>query len=306
MAIAPWSCYRYDTVLHADREGNWAGVADDDGSASLLGSGPSVVVIDGRVTMTRRQRETLKRRVVSQTSFDGGETLKALLRQGDRLACWRGGTGEIGLSVSRAGSLVLGLGTLGDMPASDISIHHDPRVEERELACEIRYIDRPGTHIVWLDPDRPSDFEAHLRKLEGALPIVNVLAIVVRTDDNAVSLELNRRIMGRHRPGLGATVFLRAAKRFSGVEEWLQYGRALSTEPPRDLWLGIRSGKCECLVPEGTTATVDGWLLHVLRVCEPGLPGRLSQLGLVAASAGVTAAMLERSTEAIAKGPRLW
>lgn len=302
MTIAPWSCYRYDTVLHADPEGNWAGIADDDGSASLLGRGPSVAVINGRVTMTRRQREISKGTEVSQASFDGSDTLETLLREGDRLACWRDGTGEIGLSVSRAGSLVLGLGTLGHKPGSGITIDHDPRVEERKLAGDIRYIDRPGTHIVWLDPDRPNDVEAHLRKLDAALPGVNVLAIVVRTDDDAVSLELNRLTMGRRRRGLGATVFLRASTRFSGVEEWLQYGRALSTERPPDLWLRIQSGGRECLVPQGTTATVDGWLVHVLRVYEPGLPGRLSQLGLVAANAGVTAAMLERSTATISQG----
>ena len=106
--------------------------------------------------------------------------------------------------------------------------------------------------------------------------------------------------MARHRPQLGATIFLTAGERFSGVEEWLQYGRALSTERPGDLWLRVRSGSRECLVSEGRTATVDGWLVHVLRVYEPGIPGRLSQLGLVPADTGVTPAMLERSTVAVA------
>jgi hypothetical protein len=206
------------------------------------------------------------------------------------------------MSVTRAGSLVLGLGTLGPTPGPDITIDHDPRVEERELACEVRYIDRPGTHIVWLDPDRPSELAARLRELDGDFPGVKVLAIVVRSDDDAVRQDLNRRTMERHRSGLGATVFLTAAERFSSVDEWLRYCRALSPERPRDLWLRVRSGKRECLITEGTTATVDGWLVHVLRVYEPGIPGRWSQLGLVAADAGVTPAMLERSTEAIAKG----
>jgi hypothetical protein len=79
-----------------------------------------------------------------------------VLREGDRLACWRSGTAEIGLSVTRAGSLVLGLGTLGHTPGGDVTIDHDSRVEERELACDVLYIDRPGTQIVWLDPDRPT------------------------------------------------------------------------------------------------------------------------------------------------------
>ena len=302
MAIPGWSCYDYHTVLHADHNGDWAGVADEDKSASLLGRRPSVVVTSGRVTMTRRWHALPNKSEASTASFDGGEALKAVLREGDRLACWRGGTAEIGLSVTRAGSLVLGLGTLRDKPGGDITIDHDPRVEESQLAGSIRYIDQPGTHIVWLDPARPSELEAHLRELDAGLTGVNVLAFVVRTDDVAVMLELNRRTMGRHRSGLGGTVFLTAAERFSDVEEWLQYGRGLSTERPRDLWLRVRVGKRECQIPEGTTATVDGWLVHVLRVYEPGLPGRLSQLGLVPADAGVTPAMLQGSTGAVANG----
>jgi hypothetical protein len=300
MAIRPSSCYHYHTVVHADRDGDWAGVADEDESDRLLGSDPSVGVSNGRVTMTRRSHETLKRGSASRASFDGGEALMAVLHEGDRLACWRDLTAHIGLSVTRAGSLVLGLGALGHRPGSDITIEHDPRIKERELAQDIRGIDQPGTRIVWLDPAKPSDVEARLRELDGDLAGVKVLAFVARTDDAAVRRELNRRTMGRDIPGVGA-VFLNAAERFSGVEEWLQYGRALSTERPRDLWLRIRSGNCEGLVAEGTTATIDGWLVHVRRVYDRGIPGRPSQLGLVPLDAGVTPAMLERSTLAMAR-----
>jgi hypothetical protein len=302
MAIPYWSCYRYDTVLHADRDGAWAGIADDDGSESLVGRRPSVVVTNGRVTLTRRGDGSLDESQTARASFDGGEALQAVLREGDRLACWRGPTAEIGLSVTRAGSLVLGLGTLGHTPGGDFTVDHDPRVEERELAGEVRYIDRPGTHIVWLDPATPSELEAGLRELDGSFPGVNVLGIVVRSDDLAVQQEMNRRTMKHHRSGLGAAVFLTAAERFSTLDEWLQYGRSLSPERPRDLWLKVRRGDCECLVPEGTTATVDGWLVHVFRVYEPGIPGKWSQLGLVSADAGVTAAMLARSSALIDDG----
>ncbi len=302
MAIAPWSCYSYQAVLHGHRDRRWSGTAEDDGSPSLLGRRPSVIVTGGHVTMTRRWREILQRSSISRAGFDAGEALAAVLRQWDRLACWRGGTGEIGMSVTRGGSLVLGLGTLGRAPGANVTIDHDPRVEERQLACDMRYMDRPGTHIVWLDPDRPRELAARLRELDGGFPGVNRLAIVVRADDRTVTLELNRRTMGPHRRGLGATIFLTAAKRFSGLEEWLQYARALSTERPRDLWLRVRCGSRDCQVVEGKTAAIDDWLVHVLRVYEPGLPGSLSQLGLVRADAGVTPAMLERSTAAIANG----
>ena len=136
-----------------------------------------------------------------------------------------------------------------------------------------RYIDRPGTYIVWLDPNKPSERATRLRELDTDLPGVNVLAIVVRTDDAGVSLELNRQTVGRRRPGLGGTIFLTAAERFSGVDEWLQYGRALSTERPSDLWLRVRSGSHHCLVPEGKTATVNGWLVHVFVSTSRECPG---------------------------------
>jgi hypothetical protein len=302
MAIPNSGCYDYQTILQRDADGNWVGIADDDGAPSLLGSQPSVVVSHGYVTMTRRSQDTLERSQLSRAGFDGGEALRAVLRQGDQLACWRVGTGEIGVSVTRDGTLVLGLGTLGRTPGADLTVDIDPRVDERERACEVRYVDRPGTHMVWLDPDSPDELEARLRELDGELIGVKALAIIARSDYNAVSHELNRRTMGRHRPGVHSTIFVTASGRFSSVEEWLQYGRSLSTERPSDLWLRVRKGQDECLVPEGTTATIGGWLVHVLRVYEPGIPGRLSQLGLVAADADVTVAMLESSTVMIARG----
>jgi hypothetical protein len=51
------------------------------------------------------------------------------------------------------------------------TIDHDPRVEESELAGDIRYIHRPGAQIVRLDPAKPSVLEAHLRELEGDLAV---------------------------------------------------------------------------------------------------------------------------------------
>lgn len=302
MAIPAAGRYHYHTIVHTDRDGVWSGTADDDGSPSLLGSRPSVVVTDGRVTMTRRWSEILTPSTASTASFDAGQALRAVLRDGDRLACWRTGTGEIGVSVTRAGALVLGLGTLGGAPGGDITIDHDPRVEEVRLARQLQFLDQPGTQFVWLDPHRPSDLAARLLDLDGDLTGVKRLAIVVRSDDSAVSDELNRRTMLRPRLGLSSAMFLRAAERFASLEEWLHYGRGLSTERPRDLWLRIRRGSRECLVPQGRTATFDGWLVHVLRVHEPGIPGFLSQLGLVQTDTGVTEAILERSTSAVATG----
>lgn len=294
MAIPSASRYHYYTVVHADRDGAWSGTADDDGAPSLLGSRPSVVVTNGRVTMTSRWAGS----AASKASFDAGEALRAVLRDGDRLACWRIGTAEIGVSVTRAGSLVLGLGALGDAPGGDITIDHDPRVEEVELARELQYLDLPGTQLVWLDPHRPSELASRLRELDGEVSGVDRLGIVVRSDDSAVVRELNRRTMWRPRPG-PSRMFLTVAERFSTLEEWLHYGRALSTELPHDLWLRIRSGSRECLVPEGRTATFDGWLVHVFRVCQPGIP---AQLGLIQTDTGVTQAILERSTSAVARG----
>jgi len=108
--------------------------------------------------------------------------------------------------------------------------------------------------------------------------------------------------MRRRRPHLGAITFRTASERFADLEEWLEYGRSLTRERPPDLWLRIRSGNEEARVPQGTTAAVDRWLVHVLRVYEPGIPGRLSQLGLVRADMGITPASLQRSTAAVAGG----
>ena len=42
MAIPSTGRYHYYAVVHADRDGDWSGTADDDGAPSLLGSRPSV------------------------------------------------------------------------------------------------------------------------------------------------------------------------------------------------------------------------------------------------------------------------
>jgi hypothetical protein len=305
MAIPAKSCFEYHAVLYGDGDGTWRGTAHDDGSESLLGSGPAVVVSQGCVTLTRNSSQIGNPSPVSTASFDGGNALQAVLRDGDRLSCWRQATSEIGMSVTRADSLVLGLGTLGRVPGDGVTIDCDPRVKETELAREIRYIDRPGTRILWLDPDKPRELQAQLGELDGDFSGVKVLAIVVRTDDPAVRVELNRRTMERDRPTLGAMVFYNAPKRFSSVEQWLQYGRTLSTQRPRDLWLRIRSGDEERCVSQETSAIVGSWLAYVLRVYEPGTPGQLSQLGLVRAESAVTPAMLASSTASVARGLRL-
>lgn len=300
MVMPRSGCYHYDTVLHAKADGTLGGIADDDGGESLFGTQPSVVVTGGRVTLIRRNRGSVERSRPSHGVFEGGEALMAVLRQGDRLASWRDGCAELGLSVTRGGSLVLAVGSLGRTPCQGVIIEHDPRVEETELAREIRYLNQPGTRIVWLDPDRPGELEARLARLDDNLDDVKILAIVVRTDDRKLEMDLNRRTMeSRMRPC--ATIFLSAPPRFPTAEEWLQYGRALPTERPADIWLRVRSGNGECCVPQGTTAGVDRWLVHVRRVYERGIPGYPSQLGMVVADAGVTPRMLEHSTAAVAR-----
>ena len=317
MAIAPWTCYRYHTVFDVASDGEWSGIADDDGAPSLLDSRPAVAVSNGRVTMVRRSRKSREYSTASNASFDGGEALAAVLRGGDRLECWRDPTGDIGVTVTRAESLVLGLGTLGNAPAPDITIEHDPRIDEVAHARDLRYIDGPGNRILWLDPKNPSELEARLRELDRGITGVKVLGIVVRTDDTAVSgdllqrtmehpeIGLLRRMMKRPQTVTHAASFLTVPERFSNLEEWLQYTRALPTERPRDVWVRIQIGSREYQVVEGTSATLDGWLAHVLHVYEPGLPGQFTQLGLVRAAMGVTAAMLERSTAAVARGLKI-
>src|SRR3954463_8979446 len=100
MAIAYWDWYRYHTVVDAAGDGQWSGLADDDGAPSLLGSRPSVDVSNGRVALVRRSPQNRAYSTASSSSFDGGEALAAVLRAGDRLECWRVLTGDIGLAVT--------------------------------------------------------------------------------------------------------------------------------------------------------------------------------------------------------------
>jgi hypothetical protein len=131
---------------------------------------------------------------------------------------------------------------------------------------------------------------------------VTLRAIVVRTEDDAVRQDLNRRTMQTGRQRESAAIFLTALERFPTLDAWLAYGRSLPTERPADLWLRVRIDDAEARIPEGTTTTIGEWLVHVHRVYEPGLPGRASMVGIVHADAGVTSSMLEASAAAVAPG----
>jgi hypothetical protein len=298
MAIPLSACFDYRASMHALGR-TWAGRSTDDGQVSLVGPGPSVTLGDGRVTFTRDEPSPS---LVRQAGLDVGAAPGALVQEGDLLSCRRVLTGQVGLSLTRDRRLLLALGVSAHRTEPYVTVDDDPRVEEIALARRIRYIDRPATAIVWLDPAHPADLEERLRELDR--PYAGHRAVVARTDDASVRLALNRRAMHRDHYQPGSRSFDTAPERFASLEAWLQYGRALPTERPSDLWLRVRIGQAEQRVPQGTTTTIDGWLVHAHCVNEPGIPGRWSELAVARADAGVDTAMLEQSAAAVARG--LW
>jgi hypothetical protein len=302
MAISSRGCFDYRATLHADGLGAWIGTAADDRHVSLVGPRPSVVLRRARLTLTRHRNVDAGEALAAAAHVDVGHAPEAVLRNGDLLACRRDAATEITLSLIRDGRLRLHLGASAIMGDTRLAIEHDPRVEDAVLAREIRYISKPESAIYWLDPSRPDDLEARLREIGAPAPGVKLRAIVARTDDPALRLDLNRRTMqpGRYRDG--AAVFLTASERFATLDAWLEHGRSLPTERPADLWLRVSIDGVEQRIPQGRTTTIGDWLVHVHRVYEPGVPARASMVGVVHTDTGVSASVLEASTGDVARG----
>jgi hypothetical protein len=312
MALPPWSGFRHRVTLHRRDDNGWAGIAEPGLSGRLVGSAPDVLVDAGTVTLTRRASAPDAEDVVAEADgqrstvrsirFDGGPALGTVLRDGDALWCWRDLAGAVGLRVTRDGAFVLGLGSLDATPGAGITIETDPRVNEAFDAQFVRGSRNSETRFVWLDPEKPREVRAALRRLRGGLPGIRTITYVVRTDSPEASHRLNRMTMINSRRPLIGSCFVTVATRFETLEAYLAFAQSPASHRPDDPWLRVRCEHTEACVLQQTTAEVGNFLVHVHRVHQPGFPGRSSQLGIVRLNAGVTADALERSVAAVAAG----
>ncbi len=97
----------------------------DDPTESLLGPAPQVVLNGDDIAIVASGRD---RATAWKASFAAGDVVKRFTRDGDTLYLGRDGTGAIGISLLRHGSLVLAFGALGAVPTGSIGGRCGPEI----------------------------------------------------------------------------------------------------------------------------------------------------------------------------------
>lgn len=315
MAISPAGCFDYTVVVTRDRP-IWRGSCETLSTPSfhpgLAGSRPQFELAAGIVTFrSTESRQSLNTNPhfdrwgppASLLRMPVGLALESVLAEGDILRVSRHSTTDLAISVRTGADLRIGLGAVGFGHLSPkITIEEDPRAGETSLFDVIWSLEQPETTLIWLNVS-DAGHEAVFRDIKKAPP--GLLVIAIAGDDPVQRRQMNHRVADLNAPlppGRSGCRYVDVDARFKSRDEWIRYLRNLPKSRPDDLWLRIKIAETCTTVREGDYAFVDPWHLFVRKVCEPGLPGQLSQLGIAWANPALTQATLIESTIAVASG----
>jgi hypothetical protein len=238
--ISPAVWFDYNIVVERTSDG-WAGIATPDpprrGPPGMVGVCPRFELANGLVTLHRTDTAPIeksdrwppKRRV----SFDVGDCVEAVAREGDRLQLSRGGCGQLGLVLSRQDALVLLMGGAGPRPHPTVTVLEDPRAHEVSLYRTARLLDDPTCAFAWLDL-AGHDLEATIAGLTDLAGEHLLLAIAGGDTEQQSALNLRLAQMRTLRKRR-STHFEHVPAGFSGPLEWAAYVRGLPRERPTDL-----------------------------------------------------------------------
>jgi len=228
-----------------------------------------------------------------------GDTLEAVLEDGDRLRVCRGGTADLGITVFRGGRFMLALGAVGHMGlGAGIALEEDPRAAEVDLYWLASIVDPPDTTLVWLDRSS-SDFESRFEACQHGPMNVRVILAVKDADDLTRKRLNDLMVLGTLSTASCYCEYIDS--RFQNGTEWAAYLRGLPKTRPKDLFIRITVDGVTSTVREGEYAFTQPWHLYVARVFTPGIPGELSQLAIARERHALTAKMLLDSTLAISQ-----
>lgn len=162
MAIGPLGQFDYRvTVTRSDAgfTGTALSGSPDRRHPGIVGERPTIELREGDIILQRRWPDRLAGRVrykerfrtpLSSVSLSVGELLHRVTLDGDVLRVVRGGTGDVGLTLTRSGELLVGFGAVAGM-LPGISIEDDPRIPTTGLQLLRPTLLDPQTRIVWLD-----------------------------------------------------------------------------------------------------------------------------------------------------------
>lgn len=126
--------------------------------------------------------------------------------------------------------------------------------------------------------------------------------MVIAGENHAERVILNRRASTVGRGSHQSRDYIHADDRFTTCEAWAEHVRQLPRTRPADLWIRFCIRDTDVTVREGQQVLSPPWHLVVEKVYTPGIPGALSQVGVVLDHPAITSNMVIESTQMIASG----
>jgi hypothetical protein len=124
----------------------------------LVGRRPTVEVRDGIITLRRSAFDRAAcspayahwRNPDDRASFDVGPLIERIAADGDDLFVTRGGSGDLGLTLTRGEELLAAIGAVGRR-VHGFRINDDPRAQDEWLLPLQSDLEDPAVRLVWLD-----------------------------------------------------------------------------------------------------------------------------------------------------------
>ncbi len=312
MSISPAAQCNYLVRVSRGAGGCWHGRADpasDDAyHPGLAGNRPEIELRDD-VIMLRPTESGLSRArtpkyrdwgpPASEVSIPVGPAVSAVLAEGDVMVVSRLGTSDLAVVVLRGDALQLGLGAIACAPlGSEVTVQEDPRASEQWLYGIAATLEDPEATLVWIDLADPN-CQSAINSIDD-VPTKRVV-IAIAGPEPAERRRMNNSIAAKRSPAWqSARWYVDVDARFATREQWVEHLRGLPKTRPTDLWVRFAVEGVTALLHEGEYRFESPWHLVVEKVYRPGIPGELSQLGLVREHPAVTKQMVMKSLRPIA------
>jgi hypothetical protein len=241
-----------------------------------------------------------------RASFDVGPLIERIAADGDDLFVTRGGSGDLGLTLTRGEELLAAIGAVGRR-VHGFRINDDPRAQDEWLLPLQSDLEDPAVRLVWLDAgeaDIWKRIEALRADLDRPCSPPGERFLVAVAGGNAAQRQAV--VSGiRRRPPTSPdprAQFVIVSDRFKTRDEWVQFITGLPGNRPADLSVRFTLADRSVDVVERHGTFLKPWHLFVSLVDTPGIPGRHSHVAIVREHSQIDATMVKDACDAVTRG----